>query len=78
MGGAGAMGGVRFLTRRNQKFRVFETWKFSKMLKNQLKFYNFLKMFKEILQFFWKVFKILTKFSRILGKNLEDFGNMDL
>ena len=54
-------GGVLFHWRK-QKFRVFSGSKiFKKYLKNQRKFYNFLKIFKEILRFFENVIEIFAK-----------------
>ena len=39
------------------------------MLKKQLNIYNFLKFLKDILRFFWKIFKILSKLLlKFLGK----------
>ena len=43
------------------------------MLKNQRKFYNFLKNFKEILLIFWKFLKILSKFSRKCREKFRKF-----
>ena len=63
MGVPRAMGGT-FSHLKNKKFSLFQTRKFSKNFKNQWKIYNFLKIVKEILRFFEKVFKILSKFSR--------------
>ena len=40
--------------------------------------YNFLKILKEILRFFENVEKFYPNFRENVGKNLENFGNMDL
>ena len=74
----GATGRVLIDIGESKISRFFILENFQKLLKNQLKNYNFLKIFKEILRFF----EIFLQFSRNLhenlGKNLENFGNMDL
>ena len=77
MGVPGAMGGI-FYNGEIKNFSFFQTWKFSKNVKNQWKMYSFLKVFKEILRFFEKFLKFYRNFREILGKNLDKFGNIDL
>ena len=56
-GGREQWGGSSFFIGEIKNFAFFKLENFQKMLKNQWKFYNFLKNFKEILRFFenfWK------------------------
>ena len=65
------MGEVLFDIGEIKIFVFFQTRKFSKMLKNNEKNYNFWKIFKEILRFFENCLKFYPHFRGNLGENLE-------
>ena len=69
------MGGVLFYIGEMKNFAFFQTRKFSKNVKKSMKNLYFLRIFKEILRFFGKLYR---NFHENLGKYLENFGNMDL
>ena len=61
----GAWGGGIFSLEKSKISHFFKLENFQKMLKNQWKFYNFLKIFKEIL---WFVENFIEIFAKIQGK----------
>ena len=63
--------GLYFLHWRKQKFIIFQNHKFSKNVKKSI------KIFKEIFRFFENFLKFNRNFPATLGKNLENFGNID-
>ena len=67
VGGPGSNGEIKNLA-------FFKLENFQKMLKKQWKFYNFLKIFKEISRFFEIFLKGYRNIRENLGKNFE---NMD-
>ena len=69
------MGAGTFIHCRNQKFRVFQTRKFSKNVKKAMKNLEYFENFKGNFAIFWKFCRNVRE---NLGKNLENFWNMDL
>ena len=78
MEGSREQWGVLFYIGEIENLVFLHTRKISKNFKNLWKFYNFLKIVKQILRFSENVFKFLRNFHENLGKNLENFGNMHL
>ena len=74
----GAIGEWDFFIMEKSKISRFANWKIFKNVKQAMKNLYFLKILKEILRFFEKFFKILSKFSPKFMGNLENFGNMHL
>ena len=73
------LGGGYFLTLEKSKMSsFFKLENLQKMLKNQWKNYNFWKICKEILRVFEKFWKFYRNFRKNLGKNVENFENVDL
>ena len=78
MGSTGSNGGYFCtLEREIKNVALFKLEMFENILKN-LKIYYFLNILKEILRFFEKSFKILSKFSRRFRGKLEDLGHIYL
>ena len=73
-GGTESNGGGSFLTWSIKKFSLFQTRKFSKIKKKQWETFNFLNSVNEIMRFFWKYFKILSRFSRKFRERFWKFG----
>ena len=67
--------GVLFSLEKSKISRFVKLENFQKMLKNQWKFYNFFEHFSGNFAIFWKCNR---NFRENLGKNLENFGHMDL
>ena len=61
-------GGVLFYIGEIKNFAFFKRENFQKMLRNQWKIYNFVKIFKEISRLFEKFLKFYRNFSENLGK----------
>ena len=68
------LGGGTFFIEEIKNFAFFKLENCQKMFKNQWKIYNFSKTLRKLCDFL----KILSAFSQNLGKNLENFLNLDL